>query len=149
MSPLPQDAAKCKALRPNRSETRAKFAQTRGKIARIFAASSFVMADKISSACLARRHFGVQSIADGLILYHRSYREHIAIGLPKRPTNTKFTLIKTPPFCIDTYMFNLVRGLICGNYETASDWSSLCYDVFRPITSIVSLLITWRFVWFL
>ena len=35
----------------------------------------------------------------------------------------------------------LVRGLICGNYKTASDWSSLCHDVFRPITSIVSLLI--------
>lgn len=35
----------------------------------------------------------------------------------------------------------LVRGLICGNYKTASDWSSLCHDAFRPITSIVSLLI--------
>ena len=104
MSPLPQDAAKCKALLPNWSETRAKFAQTRGKSARIFAAFSFVMADKISSACLARRHFGVQSIVDGLILNHRSYREHIATGLPKRPRNAKwFTLIKTPPFWIDTY----------------------------------------------
>lgn len=35
----------------------------------------------------------------------------------------------------------LVRGLICGNYKTASDWSSLYHDVFRPITSTVSLLI--------
>ena len=139
MSPLPQDAAKSKALLPNWSGTRAKFAQTRGKIARIFAAFSFVMADKISSACLARRHFGVQSIVDGLILNHRSYREHIATGSPKRPRNAKwFTLIKTPPFCIDTYTFSRAHLLKLWDRIWLVIFESWCF-----IDQSQALLVCW------